>query len=1001
MTPPLVYSIDAGLPFARDLAAGVRQLAGSPERLARGLVLLPSRRAAQALQAAFLDSADGAPMLLPRLLPIGDFGGDDDGRLTAFLGDDDSGDLPPPISKIRRQINLAKLLRHFPLGGHYPNQPQAMHLADQLGELLDQLYNADATAEQLCALLPERFSAHWQDILTLLGILIERWPDILAQEGVLDVVDRRNRLLRRRAQLWREQPPDQLVVVAGSTGSIAATRELIGVVAQLPDGHVVLPGLDRQAGDQWPAISQDSGHPQYQLAQLLNALDITSDQVRDWVVASPDVPPELAARRQLMQEVFRPAALSAHWQRLGDTGPLIDRTALAGLKIITARDRREEANIIALSLREALETPDQTAAVVTPDRQLAELIIADLLRWDIAVEDSAGKRLSLCPPGRFLSLLCDAVDADFAPMRLLSLLKHPYCAGGMNPVQFRRHVDNVELAALRGTRPDGGLAGLAAMLDDGDLRAFFESHIIANLTPLIECWRAPNPTLASLAEGIGEAAERLCATVMDSSGMAADRGVGAMELWKGADGMVAGDLFRSLASDGRDSAIDAREMPQIMRQLLDAETVHPHGTPHPRIAILGAVEARMHPFQVIGKNRLIIAGFNEGNWPPRPDADPWMNGAMRAAVGLPPRNWRSGLSAHDVYMAICSKDIIITRAGKEAGTPTTKSRWLQRMEVVVNALGLDDVIDNGELEKSWLAKCEPTTVPQPATRPAPCPPLASRPRQFSATEIDIWVTDPYAIYAKKILRLKPLDDVDRPADAALRGILFHDALADFCKANPRGELTTGALAELLKFGRQRFATRIDQPSIRHFWWPRFEAMAAWFVENEHRRRAGLREVYAERDGAVFLQAPLGPVTLTARADRLEYNQDHSWTIVDYKTGTAPAANLINSGARNQLAVEGLIAFEGGFDGLSAGPIEALEYWQLSGKKSAPGEIKAPFKELFDAAEIRDRLEALAACFDQAETSYPSEPNPKIVPKFKPYQHLSRSREWLYGEIADE
>jgi len=1001
MTPPSVYSIDAGLPFARDLAAGVRKLAGSPERLARGLVLVPSRRAARALQAAFLDSADGAPMLLPRLLPVGDFGSDDDVRLTAFLGDDDSPDLPPPISKIRRQICLAKLLRHFPLGGHYPNQPQAMQLANSLGELLDQLYNADATADQLCALLPERFSAHWQDILTLLGILIERWPDILAQEGLLDAVDRRNRLLRRRAQLWRDQPPDQMVVIAGSTGSIAATRELIGVVAQLPDGHVVLPGLDRHAGDQWSTISQDSGHPQYQLAQLLTALEITPDQVRDWVLTSPQVPPELAARRQLMQEVFRPAALSANWQRLGDAGRLIDRTALSGLKIITARDRREEANIIALSLRQALEIPDQTAVVVTPDRQLAELIIADLLRWDITVEDSAGKRLSLCPPGRFLSLLCDAVDADFAPMRLLSLLKHPYCAGGMNRVQFRHYVDRIELAALRGPRPDGGLAGLVATLDDADLRAFLETHIIANLTPLIECWQAPNPTLASLAEGLGEAAERLCATVMDSGGMAADHDVGAMELWKGADGMAASDLFRSLASDGRDSAIDAREMPQIIRQLLDAETVHPHGAPHPRIAILGAVEARMHPFQVVGRNRLIIAGFNEGNWPPWPDVDPWMNGAMREAVGLPPRNWRSGLSAHDVYMAICSKDIIITRAGKEAGTPTIKSRWLQRMEVVLSALGLSDVIDNGDLEKSWLVKCEPTMVPKPATRPAPCPPLASRPRQFSATEIDIWVTDPYAIYAKKILRLKPLDDVDRPADAALRGTLIHDALADFIAANQTGELASGALAELLEMGRQHFASQIDQPSIRHFWWPRFEAMAAWFIETEGRRRAGLVSVYAEKDGLVFLEAPLGPVKLTARADRLEYNQDHSWTIVDYKTGAAPTAKLIGMGARNQLAVEGLIAFEGGFDNLSAGPIAALEYWQLSGKKSAPGEIKAPFKDLFDAVKIRHSLEALAARFDQPETPYASEPNPNIVPPFKPYQHLSRSREWLHGETADE
>jgi len=218
-------------------------------------------------------------------------------------------------------------------------------------------------------------------------------------------------------------------VIAGSTGSIAATRELIGVVANLPDGHIVLPGLDRHAGDQWQAICEDSGHPQYQLAQLLAYLEITPDQVENWNGSTDAIPPELPARRDLMREVFRPAAISEGWQRLGDAGPMIDRTALAGLKVITARDRREEANLIALSLREALEKPDQTAAMVTPDRQLAELVIADLRRWDIAIEDSAGKRLSLCPPGRFLSLLCDAVDANFAPLRLLSLLKHPFfCA---------------------------------------------------------------------------------------------------------------------------------------------------------------------------------------------------------------------------------------------------------------------------------------------------------------------------------------------------------------------------------------------------------------------------------------------------------------------------------------------------------------------------------------------------------------------------------------------
>ncbi|MDB2499066.1 double-strand break repair protein AddB [Alphaproteobacteria bacterium] len=1001
MTSPSVYSIDAGMPFARELAVGIVKLADSPERLARGLVLLPSRRAARALQAAFLDGVEGVPMLLPRMLPVGDFGNDDDGRLSPFLGDDASSDLPPPISKIRRQICLAKLVRHFPLGGQYPTQPQAMRLAESLGQLLDQLYNADATVGQLRDLLPDQFSAHWQDILTLLGILIDRWPDILAQEGLIDVVDRRNRLLRRRAKQWRDQPPDQLIVIAGSTGSIAATRELIGVVANLPDGHIVLPGLDRHAGDQWPAICKDSGHPQHQLAQLLVYLEITPDVVQDWTGSADQIPPELPARRDLMREVFRPAAISDGWQRLGDASPMIDRTALAGLKVVTARDRREEANLIALSLREALEKPNQTAAMITPDRQLAELVIADLRRWDIVIEDSAGKRLSLCPPGRFLSLLCDAVDANFAPLRLLSLLKHPYCAGGMNPIRFRQFVDQIELAVLRGPRPGDGLPAIAAALDDAELCHFFETHVITNLAALIDCWQVPNPTLASLADGIAEAAERLCATVMDSHGDGADRGAGAIELWKNADGMAASDLFRSLAADGRDSAIDAGDMPQILRQLLEDINVHPFGTPHPRLAILGAVEARMHLAHAVDAHRLILAGFNEGNWPPRPDIDPWMNSAMRAAVGLPPKNWRSGLSAHDVYMAICSKDIIVTRADKEAGTPTTKSRWLQRMEVVVNALGLDGDIDDGAIEKAWLVKFEPKTIPQPAVRPSPCPPLASRPRQFSATEIDIWITDPYAIYAKKILRLKPLDDIDRSADAALRGILFHNALADFSKANATGQLGEDALQQLLDFGKTHFAGQIGQPSIRHFWWTRFEAMAAWFIENEDRRRDDLQSIHAEISGMIFLQAAQGPVKLTARADRLEYDKDGEWTIVDYKTGTVPSGSLVKKGVRNQLAVEGLIAFDGGFESLPAGDVRSLEYWQLSGKKSAPGEIKTPFADLFDADEVRDRLERLANYFDQADTPYASELDPINVPPFKPYQHLSRSREWLYGDNADE
>ncbi len=995
MTRQSIYSIDAGLPFARDLAAGVIQLAGSPERLARALILVPSRRSAIALQAAFLDISDGAAMLLPQMVPIGDF--DEDGPYVSWEGGIARGaDLPPPISPLRRQINLAKLLRHFPLGGQYPSHPQAMRLAEALAELLDQLYNANATAVQLKELLPERFSAHWQDIMLLLQILIDRWPDILKAEGVIDAVDRRNRILRRQAKAWHKNPPDQLVVLAGSTGSIAATKSLIAAVAGLPDGHVVLPGLDRSAADQWEAISGDSTHPQYQLAQLLVYLDIGLRDVQDWVSVSDDLPPALAARRHLMREVFRPAVLSASWQQLGAAEQLIDRTALDGLKVLTGRDRREEVTMIALSLREVLETPTKTAALVSPDRQLAELVTAELARWHIEIEDSAGQRLALTPVGRFLQLLADSVAANFAPLPLLSLLKHPFAAGGMARTAFRRQLDRIELSTLRGMRPEGGLDGLVAAIEDSELKQFVNRHVRANLCPAISAWRVPNATLASLAAGIAEAAEMLASTEMAADNMAGDRGSGAIILWEGAAGKVASDLLRNLATDGRDELVLAADMPQIFQQLLDRQTVRPHGKPHPRLAILGPFEARMHPTQVVGCHRIIIAGFNEGNWPPRPDVDLWMNSSMRKAVGLPPRNWRSGLSAHDFYMAVCSREIVVTRSAKDSGTPTIKSRWLQRLEVVLNALGLENTLDTGEREAAWLNHLAPEVRPNRAERPVPCPPLASRPRTFSATEIDIWLTDPYAIYAKKILRLKPLEPVDRPPNMSLRGTMFHEALAKFTKANPTGVLRPNALAQLLAIGRAEFGNQMDEAAIKMFWWPRFEAMARWFVETEKRRRENIASVYAEIRGSIALSAPQGPVTLSARADRLEYGFDGTWTIVDYKTGVVPSHNHVRAGVRNQLAVEALIAAEGGFSGLPPGPVAALEYWQISGKGSAPGDIKSGLDSAFDAASKRQYLENLAAEYDNPQRGYPSEPDPSLVPSFKPYEHLSRSREWRSG-----
>ena len=990
-----VFNIPAGTPFASELAKGVVQLAPRPADLARAIVMVPSQRAAQALRSAFLDVTKGQATLLPRMMPIGDLA-DDTAELFPDLNDGiDTATLPPAITPLRRQMMLAKLLGGFKLGEQAPTYPQAMMLAHTLGQLLDQLYNVDAKPDQLRDMLPERYSAHWQDIIKLLTILVDNWPAILASENVIDAVDRRNRLIRKRVKAWQDDPPENLIVIAGSTGSIVATRELIRCVSNLPNGHVVLPGLDNDAAHEWDVISHDSGHPQFQLAQLLHFMDISPSEVQDWV-SNPESKSATIARRDLMREVFRPASTTATWRQLAQERPDLGRDALEGLDIIQTHDRRAEAGLIAADLRASLEHPDQTAALITPDRHLAEAVIAELARWKITIEDSAGTTLLTHRAGSFLQLLVEAVQEDFAPLALLGVLKHPCAAGGLAQSEFRAKVRQIEKLVLRGQRPAPGLQGLATAIgDDKGLQNFVAMHIGVPFAPLVGMWQAPAATMASLARGLGQTAEMMAAQNMcpasddqNTETLIADKNDGAIRLWDNQGGKAAADLLKNLVEHGHDQAVNVSDFAQTLVQIMQDITVHAAQQSHPRLAILGAVESRMQT-----ADHLIIAGFNEGNWPPQPHSDPWMNSDMRKAVGLPPHNWRTSLSAHDVYMAICNPKVTITRAQRQNDAATIPSRWLQRMDVVLSALGITNALDRGDTKFEWLAVLNPKTVPNRTKRPAPNPPVSARPRKFSATEIDMWINDPYALYAKKILHLRQLDDIDRPPDAALRGTLFHNVLADFTRTFPSGPLPDDAYQQLLAIGKRHFADQWATPDIRYFWWPRFEMVTGWIIEIEKQRRHDLAFIHAEKKGHTILTGSAGAVELSARADRLEKSKDGAWHIIDYKTGTAPSKRKVAAGRATQLLVEALIAWDGGYDDVPGCDIAKMQYWKLSGRKDKIGDIADVMPDDGSPEDTRVMMQSLINLFDNPETTYPAEPNIKYKLAYNPYRHLARISEW--------
>jgi ATP-dependent helicase/nuclease subunit B len=1020
---PKIYTIAPDQPFLDTLASGLLAMSGGePLRLTRVTVLLPTRRAVRALRDAFLRvSPDGrepgTPLLLPRMRPVGDLDSDEL-SLRESLWDGDSFALPPTIPELRRRLLLMQLVTKFgQVRGHSQLLPgQAAALAVSLARFLDTVASEGASFARLAELVPEEFAAHWQIVYKFLEILPDRWPQILAEEGALDPAVRRNRILEQQAALWRREPPGDPVIAAGLTGGIPALTALLAAVAELDQGSVILPGLDRRCEEaEWRAIEQDEAHPQYLMAGLLKALGVPPAEVIDWPPGGGIAPhpsplpasgeregpakregegqptkkrrrydanqlelplvPETASPRtrrlQLIAEALRPAATTDAWRRLPPQMP----DAFIGVSRFDCTSAQQEAVTIALLLRRKLETPGATAALVTPDRELARAVAAELRRWGIEIDDSAGVPLNRTPPGAFLRLVLELTASRLAPVPLLAALKHPLAAGGLDPARFRDRARRLERAIL-GPRPAPGITGLRAVLREDDIRMRrFVDRLDACLGRLPELLDAGAVPLVRLVVAHVEAAERLAASATES---------GAERLWAGEAGESAALFCHELIDAARDfPPLSGCNYPALFEALATNIVVRSAFGRHPRLAIWGLVEARLQQADL-----LVLGGLNEGSWPGTAEHDPWMSRQMRRdfRIAVPERS--IGLAAHDFAQAFGAPEVALTRATRQEGVPTVPSRWLLRLDAVLRAAGLATALRPDEAVISAAERIDEPGRYRPLPAAAPCPPLAARPRQLSATQIETWLRDPYAIYARHILDLKPLDELDAAPGRADLGSAIHNALDEFVRRYPR-MLPAEAEAELLLIGRAHFGELLSRPGAWAFWWPRFERIARWLVAEERTHRSQVFESLSECQGSLILPAPGGPFTLTAKADRIDRLADGGFLLIDYKTGSLPTKREIEAGYAPQLPLEGAILRDGSFAAIAGAPA-ALEYWQLRG--GVPVGRRCPIGGE-DPARLIDlvltKVRSLIERFDDPATPYLAEPVPSWAPRFSDYRHLAR------------
>ncbi|HEY3918670.1 MAG TPA: double-strand break repair protein AddB [Stellaceae bacterium] len=989
--PPAIYSIPPEQPFLDTLVAGLMRRAGTaPLALARMIVLLPTRRAARSLREAFLRAGNGAAMLLPRMLPVGDL---DPDELALLADESESGDgfeVPPAVPELRRRLLLTQLVRKYAESGGDPIAlgplplGQAAPLARELARFLDEAHAEGCDLAKLGELVPQELAEHWRQVVAFLDILRVHWPAILSSLGCLDPGERRNRLLAAQAEAWRLRPPPGPVIAAGITGGVPAVAALMKVVAQLPQGAVVLPGLDAEAdGAMWELILADPAHPQHVMAKFLDELGVERGAVEPWLRARAALP-----RATLLREALAPAALTHRWRFVSG----LDARALDGLRRLDCAGPQEEAGAIALLLREALEEPGRTAALVTPDRDLARRVAAELRRWDIDIDDSAGLPLNRTPPGVFLRLVLDLAAEQWAPLPLLAVLKHPLCGCGLPSGAIRERVRALEQAALRGARPKPGAAGLRELLPA-------ERRLLRDLVDRVDA--ATAPLIAALAAGKADLATVVAAHIACCESLAAsDEESGAARLWREPAGEAAALFLNELLQEAQGfPEFRGGEYPALFESLLAGPVVRPSYGRHPRLFIWGLLEARLQQADLI-----VLGGLNEGVWPAAIGSDPWLSRPMRQSFGLPPPERRIGGAAHDFALALSARVVVMTRAARVEGTPTVPSRWLLRLDTVLRAAGIENRLGADAAPLSWQAKLDtPAGPPRPAVPPAPSPPRAARPRKLSITEIETWRRDPYAIYARHVLRLKALEPLDADPGAADRGIVIHDALANFLKAYPK-QLPGDAMTRLLALGEQSFGPLLARPGIWAFWWPRYRRIAEWIAALEAERRPLLDDVLAEINGKMTLDAPGGPFEIVGRADRIERRRDGTVAIVDYKTGGVPEVGEIAEGFTPQLALEAAMIEQGGFTGIAKSAVGELAYWKLGGGDPA-GKVMRRADEPAELRALIDRtlagMKELIAAFDDPTRPYLAMPRLDRAPRYSDYAHLERVKEWQAGEEEEE
>lgn len=1047
-----VFTIPPGVPFlgvlARalcdgELVAGFRHDPDDPLSLASATIFLPTRRAARVLRSEFVDLLGGRSAILPVIRPLGEV--DDDAGYFDEAPDADL-DLLPPVPSLTRLTELARLVLAWrnQLPAHLlsvhddsplvaPASPaDAIWLARSLIELIDAVETEETGWEGLKKFEGADRAMWWELSGEFIRVASAFWPARLAELNRSSPPLHRNLAIRAEASRIARNGAKGPVVVAGSTGSIPATADLIAAIHGLEMGAVVLPGLDLGldepdwqlagaigAGGLRDTNPASRSHPQYGLYHLLGKLGVDRQEVQPLGV----VEPAMEIRQRAASTAFLPSQSDVrHHDFRAAAGVSLDE-AFAEVALVEAANEREEALAIAIAMKRALSEsgPETQAALVTTDRTLARRVSAELLRFGIEADDSAGTPLASSDNGSLLTLALDCVLRPGDPVAVASLVKHPLVRLGRTREALDPVTHALELTVLRGGTASVNIAALSPAVLEA-IRAMAENE------RFLKPWQARIRTMECQAEVLALAREiEACVEPLarlllsdDATGLrmehpldiwaeatgkvlealAVDERGSLAALWSGDAGDALAGLLKDLIGAGETMRATGPQWADVAAALLAGIGIKPKSLGHPRAFIWGTLEARLQSVDT-----LVLGGLNEGVWPTATANNPFLSRAMKTEIGLEPPERRIGQSAHDFMMGLGTRKLVLTRALRQGGAPSVASRFLQRLLAVTGEAVAGSMRKRGAVHLAHAGVIDETPEDKRqdfATRPAPKPAPERQPDRYSFSEVTRLRRDPYAIYARRILRLEPLDPFNEDPGALDRGNIYHTIVQRFVEReiDPRG---TAAEPDIVAIVHEVFGEWALPAHVDAVWRARALEMARRFLDWERERRPLVTRRLVEQSARMQVTPELA---VSGRADRIDIRTDGRADIIDYKTGASPSAKVARTLLDPQLALEAAVLKGGGFKGIEPHETQDLTYVRLRpgsrfsvdkvNNEGGRGDKTRSAMDLAD--ESLSQLTTLTTALRAGRHGYKSRTAPfKDGDHGGEYDHLARVAEWSVAE----